>query len=45
MERHAVDETTAFAMLRGHSRSVNRRLVDVAAAVVDGHPLLPKHSG
>jgi AmiR/NasT family two-component response regulator len=42
MERHAVDETTAFAMLRDHSRSVNRRMVDVASAVVDGHPLLPK---
>jgi AmiR/NasT family two-component response regulator len=42
MERHLVDESTAFEMLRDHSRSVNRRLVDVAAAVVDGHPLLPK---
>ena len=45
MERHAVTETDAFEMLRDHSRSVNRRLVDVASAVVDGHPLLPKHSG
>jgi AmiR/NasT family two-component response regulator len=45
MERHAVDESKAFEMLRDHARSVNRRLVDVAAAVVDGHPLLPKHSG
>jgi response regulator NasT len=45
MERHAVDESTAFEMLRDHARSVNRRLVDVAAAVVDGHPLLPKQSG
>ena len=44
MERHSVDETVAFDMLRDHSRSVNRRLVDVASAVVDGHPLLPKHS-
>jgi AmiR/NasT family two-component response regulator len=42
MERHSVDESTAFAMLRDHSRSVNRRMVDVASAVVDGHPLLPK---
>jgi hypothetical protein len=24
---------------------VNRRLIDVAAAVVDGHPLLPKGEG
>jgi AmiR/NasT family two-component response regulator len=45
MERHSVDDTTAFAMLRDHSRSVNRRLIDVAAAVVDGHPLLPKGEG
>src|SRR3954468_7888490 len=45
MERHAVDESKAFEMLRDHARSVNRRLVDVAAAVVDGHPLLPKQSG
>jgi AmiR/NasT family two-component response regulator len=44
MERHSVDEMAAFAMLRDHSRSVNRRLVDVAGAVVDGHPLLPKQA-
>jgi AmiR/NasT family two-component response regulator len=44
MERHSVDESAAFAMLRDHSRSVNRRLVDVAAAVVDGQPLLPSQS-
>src|SRR6266508_6309687 len=36
MERHSVSESTAFEMLRDHSRSVNRRLVDVASAVVDG---------
>jgi AmiR/NasT family two-component response regulator len=45
MERHSVDEQVAFAMLRDHSRSVNRRLVDVASAVVDGHALLPKGEG
>src|SRR5687768_8851026 len=45
MERHAVDEQAAFAMLRDHSRSVNRRLVDVASAVVDGHALRPKGEG
>ena len=44
MERHSVDDSTAFEMLRDHARSVNRRLVDVAAAVVDGHPLLPKET-
>jgi len=29
-------------MLRDHSRTANRKLVDVAGAVVDGHALLPK---
>jgi response regulator NasT len=42
MERHAVDEATAFAMLRERSRIDNRRVVDLASAVVDGHRLLPK---
>jgi AmiR/NasT family two-component response regulator len=42
MERHDVDETAAFEMLRGHSRTANRKLLDVATAVVDGHLLLPK---
>jgi AmiR/NasT family two-component response regulator len=42
MERHSVDETVAFDMLREQSRSTNRKLVDIAAAVVDGHRLLPK---
>src|SRR6188472_352663 len=42
MERHAIDEATAFAMLREHSRASNRKLVDLATAVVDGHRLLPK---
>src|SRR3954465_6194542 len=41
MERHSVDETAAFDMLREHSRDANRKLVDVASAVVDGHRLLP----
>jgi AmiR/NasT family two-component response regulator len=44
MERHAVDEAAAFAMLRDHSRATNRKMVDIASAVVDGHPLLPKAS-
>jgi AmiR/NasT family two-component response regulator len=43
MERHGVDEATAFEMLREHSRTDNRKLVDIASAVVDGHRLLPKH--
>jgi AmiR/NasT family two-component response regulator len=42
MERHSVDETSAFEMLRDQSRATNRKLVDIASAVVDGHALLPK---
>ena len=41
MERHSVDEAAAFEMLRAHSRSTNRKLIDIASAVVDGHRLLP----
>jgi len=43
MERHSIDETGAFDMLRQRSRIDNRKLIDLAAAVVDGHRLLPKH--
>jgi AmiR/NasT family two-component response regulator len=42
MERHAVDEDGAFEMLREHARGGNRKLIDVARAVVDGYLLLPK---
>src|SRR4051794_10529213 len=41
MERHAIAEADAFEMLREQSRTDNRKLVDLAAAVVDGHRLLP----
>jgi AmiR/NasT family two-component response regulator len=44
MERHTVDETAAFEMLRHHARAGNRKLIDMATAVVDGHALLPKHA-
>jgi response regulator NasT len=42
MERHSIDDAAAFEMLREHSRQDNRKLIDLAAAVVDGHRLLPK---
>ena len=42
MERHSVDEAAAFEMMRAQARGANRKLVDIAAAVVDGHALLPK---
>ena len=44
MERHSVDDSVAFEMLRDRSRAANRKLVDIASAVVDGHPLLPKQT-
>jgi AmiR/NasT family two-component response regulator len=42
MERHSIDEDAAFEKLRERSRIDNRKLIDLAAAVVDGHRLLPK---
>jgi AmiR/NasT family two-component response regulator len=42
MERHRVDERGAFELLRDHARSQNRRVIEVAHAVVEGHALLPK---
>jgi AmiR/NasT family two-component response regulator len=44
MERHSIDEASAFDMLRDRSRADNRKLVDLATAVVDGHRLLPRQS-
>jgi AmiR/NasT family two-component response regulator len=44
MERHSVDDTSAFEMLRDRSRAANRKVVDIATAVVDGHPLLPRQA-
>jgi response regulator NasT len=43
MERHLIDDEAAFEMLRERSRIDNRKLIDLAAAVVDGHRLLPKY--
>jgi response regulator NasT len=45
MERHSVGEDTAFEMLRDNARAGNRKLIDIASAVVDGQPLLPKEVG
>jgi response regulator NasT len=41
MERHSVDERSAFAILRDASRQRNRKLTDLATAIVDGYLLLP----
>jgi response regulator NasT len=42
MERHSIDDRAAFELLREHARSNNRTVVDVAAAVTEGHALLRK---
>ena len=41
MERHRVDERQAFELLRRQARKSNRRVVEIATAVADGHALLP----
>ena len=43
MERHSINEENAFELLREQSRTANRKLIDIATAIVDGHQLLPKH--
>jgi response regulator NasT len=43
MERHCVDEASAFEMLREHSHVDNRKVIDIATAIVDGHRLLPRN--
>jgi AmiR/NasT family two-component response regulator len=42
MERHSVDDRAAFGLLRDQARSQGRRVAELAAAVVDGHALLPR---
>jgi len=41
MGRNDIDATTAFRMLRDHSRHNGQKLLDVATAVIDSH-LLPR---
>lgn len=41
MERHGVDEQAAFNLLRDEARRTQRKLIDLAEAVVGGQPLLP----
>lgn len=42
MERHGIDDGAAFELLRDASRTDNRKLLDLANAVLDGHRLLPR---
>lgn len=41
MERHQLDENAAFELLRQHARRNNRKIVDIATAVIDGAVHLP----
>jgi AmiR/NasT family two-component response regulator len=41
MERHGIREDAAFSLIRAEARNSNRRVVDVAEGILDGHPLLP----
>ncbi len=41
MERHGIDESKAFEMLRDGARQTSRKVVDVADAVATSHRLLP----
>jgi AmiR/NasT family two-component response regulator len=42
MERHGIDDREAFERLREHARRNNRKVVDVARSVGEGHGLLSK---
>jgi response regulator NasT len=44
MERHSLDEQQAFHMLREQARRTNRKIVDVAEALVASHRLLPSRA-
>ena len=41
MERHGIEARPAFDLIRDHARSNNRTVVEVSAAVAEGHQLLP----
>ena len=44
MERHKIREDAAFSLIRDEARRSNRRVVDVAEALLGGHALLPPRS-
>ncbi|MGH2702565.1 MAG: ANTAR domain-containing response regulator [Actinomycetota bacterium] len=41
MERHSIDEEKAFKLLRDQARGSQRKIVNVAEAVLSSHTLLP----
>jgi response regulator NasT len=44
MERHGVDERQAFELMRQQARRSNRRVIELAHAVAEGHSLLPNRA-
>jgi response regulator NasT len=44
MERHGVDDRQAFELLRQQARRSNRRVIELAHAVAEGHSLLPNRA-
>jgi AmiR/NasT family two-component response regulator len=44
MERHGVDEHQAFELMRQQARRSNRRVIELAQAVAEGHSLLPNRA-
>jgi AmiR/NasT family two-component response regulator len=44
MERHSIDEEEAFKLLRDQAPHSQRKVVDMAAAVLSSHILLPSES-
>lgn len=44
MERHKIRDDAAFSLIRDEARRSNRRVVDVAEALLGGHSLLPPRS-
>ena len=45
MERHGIGEHEAFEMLRREARGTNRKIADVADAVLTAHSMLPRETG
>jgi AmiR/NasT family two-component response regulator len=39
MERHGIDDASAFEMLRDHSRRSGQKVLDVSEALLRSHPL------
>jgi response regulator NasT len=41
MDRHGIDEQAAFDMLRNEARRTQRKVIELAEAVVASQPMLP----